>query len=76
MQPYETPAHHMWRLYGLTPRSSGGSLRSTPPRDVIFEVPRTILGIDDRVGEWMQWQSPTFTFQGNISSIDPAPGGV
>jgi hypothetical protein len=42
-----------------------------PLLDVMLEVRRTILAIDDRVGECIKWKSPTFTFQGNIASIDP-----
>ena len=42
-----------------------------PLRDVMLEIRRTILGIDGRVGECIKWKSPTFTFQGNIASIDP-----
>jgi hypothetical protein len=30
-----------------------------------------MLAADRRVGECIKWKSPTFTFEGNIASIDP-----
>jgi hypothetical protein len=34
-------------------------------------VRSVILGADDRVEEWIEWKTPTFTFKGNIASINP-----
>ena len=42
-----------------------------PLKDVIEAVRRAILAADKRVGECMKWKSPTFTYEGNIASINP-----
>jgi hypothetical protein len=42
-----------------------------PLKDVMLEVRRAVLASDRRVGECIKWKSPTFTFEGNIASIDP-----
>jgi hypothetical protein len=42
-----------------------------PLKDVMLQVRRVILGVDGRVAECIKWKSPTFTFNGNIASIDP-----
>lgn len=42
-----------------------------PLKDVILLVRTTVLDSDERVGECIKWKSPTFTFQGNIASINP-----
>jgi hypothetical protein len=42
-----------------------------PLKDVMLDVRRAILSADRRVGECIKWKSPTFTFEGNIASIDP-----
>ena len=42
-----------------------------PLKDVIEAVRKIVLGADKRVGECIKWKSPTFTYQGNIASINP-----
>lgn len=42
-----------------------------PLKDVMLGVRSAILATDRRVGECIKWKSPTFTFEGNIASIDP-----
>jgi hypothetical protein len=42
-----------------------------PLKDVMLQVRSVILGVDGRVAECIKWKSPTFTFKGNIASIDP-----
>lgn len=42
-----------------------------PLKDVMLRVRSAILATDRRVGECVKWKCPTFTFQGNIASIDP-----
>jgi hypothetical protein len=42
-----------------------------PLKDVMLDVRSAILAADRRVGECIKWKSPTFTFEGNIASIDP-----
>jgi hypothetical protein len=42
-----------------------------PLKDVMLQVRSVILGLDGRVAECIKWKSPTFTFNGNIASIDP-----
>jgi hypothetical protein len=42
-----------------------------PLKDVMLRVRSAILATDRRVGECIKWKSPTFTFEGNIASIDP-----
>jgi hypothetical protein len=42
-----------------------------PLKPVMLVVRATILAVDPRIGEAIKWKSPTFTFQGNIASIDP-----
>jgi hypothetical protein len=42
-----------------------------PLKDVMLEVRRAVLASDRRVDECIKWKSPTFTFEGNIASIDP-----
>ena len=44
---------------------------SHPLKDVMLLVRRTILAADDRVEESIKWKSPTFSFEGNIASINP-----
>ena len=34
-------------------------------------VRKVILAADERVDECIKWKSPTFTFNGNIASINP-----
>ena len=42
-----------------------------PLKEVIQAVRAAILTADDRVTESIKWQSPTFSFAGNIASINP-----
>lgn len=42
-----------------------------PLGELMAEVRRVILATDDRVAECIKWKSPTFTFNGNIASINP-----
>jgi len=42
-----------------------------PLKDGMLLVRRIVLGVDPGVGECIKWKSPTFTFDGNIASIDP-----
>jgi hypothetical protein len=42
-----------------------------PLKDVMLQVRSVILSVDNRVAECIKWKSPTFTFGGNIASIDP-----
>jgi hypothetical protein len=42
-----------------------------PLKDVMLRVRTEMLSSDRRVGECIKWKSPTFTFEGNIASIDP-----
>jgi len=42
-----------------------------PMKDVVERVRRIMLAADDRVGECIKWQAPTFVYQGNIASFFP-----
>jgi hypothetical protein len=42
-----------------------------PQRELIQKVREAILTADARVAECIKWKSPTFTFKGNIASINP-----
>ena len=42
-----------------------------PLKDLVQEVRNTILAIDERVGEVIKWQAPTFVYRGNIASFFP-----
>ena len=42
-----------------------------PLKDAITRVREVVLQSDQRVEECIKWKSPTFTFQGNIASINP-----
>lgn len=42
-----------------------------PLLDVMQDVRRAILATDRRITESMKWKSPTFSFEGNIASINP-----
>ncbi len=42
-----------------------------PLKPVIEAVRKTVLDADKRVGECIKWKSPTFTYEGNIASINP-----
>lgn len=40
--------------------------------DAMQAVRKTILTTDDRVEESIKWQTPTFSYKGNIVSFNPA----
>jgi hypothetical protein len=42
-----------------------------PMKPVVMRMRDIILAVDPRVGECIKWQSPTFTFEGNIASFFP-----
>jgi hypothetical protein len=42
-----------------------------PQKAVMQAVRVAILAADARVGECIKWKTPTFTFNGNIASINP-----
>jgi len=42
-----------------------------PLKDAMLRVRKEILSTDRRMGECIKWKSPTFTFEGNMASIDP-----
>ena len=42
-----------------------------PQKGVMQAVREAVLDADKRVGECIKWKSPTFTFNGNIASINP-----
>lgn len=42
-----------------------------PMKPVVQRVREVILAADPRVAETIKWQSPTFTFRGNIASFNP-----
>jgi hypothetical protein len=42
-----------------------------PLKDAMLQVRKVILGTDRCLEEIIKWKSPTFTFNGNMASIDP-----
>lgn len=46
--------------------------RDHPMEEAMQRARAIILGVDDRIGETIKWQTPTFTFNGNIASFSPA----
>ncbi|WP_296666481.1 DUF1801 domain-containing protein [Demequina sp.] len=42
-----------------------------PMKDVVERVRRIVLHADDRMGECIKWQSPTFVYKGNLASFFP-----
>lgn len=42
-----------------------------PMKDVVLRVRRILLAADDRLEETIKWQSPTFTYKGNLASFNP-----
>ena len=42
-----------------------------PMKDVMALVRQTILAADERVEETVKWKTPTWSFKGNIASINP-----
>lgn len=48
------------------------SEKAHPLEEAMQRVREIILGADDRVTETVKWQTPTFMFNGNIASFNPA----
>lgn len=42
-----------------------------PMKAVVQRMREVVLAADQRVGECIKWQAPTFTFEGNIASFFP-----
>lgn len=42
-----------------------------PLKDVMQQVREVILEADPRMDECVKWSTPTFTFEGNLASIQP-----
>lgn len=42
-----------------------------PLKDVILAVRTVFLEADERIAESIKWKSPTFSYEGNLASIDP-----
>ena len=40
-------------------------------KDTIEVVRNILLAADSRIGECIKWQSPTFTYRGNLASFNP-----
>lgn len=43
-----------------------------PLEEEMQMVRSIILGVDDRITETIKWSTPTFMFEGNIASFNPA----
>ena len=50
--------------------------RDHPLEEALREVREIILAADDRVSESIKWKTPTFSFEGNIVSFNPAKNFV
>src|SRR5690554_2723961 len=42
-----------------------------PMRDVVQRLRHIILASDDRISETIKWDTPTFTYKGNLASVFP-----
>ena len=42
-----------------------------PLKELMLDVRSEVLGADQRIEESIKWRSPTFSYRGNIASIDP-----
>ncbi|HZP21273.1 MAG TPA: DUF1801 domain-containing protein [Bauldia sp.] len=42
-----------------------------PQKPVVEAVRKVILAADKRIGETIKWQTPTFTYKGNLASFNP-----
>lgn len=47
-----------------------------PQEEAMQRVREVILGVDPRVEETIKWSTPTFMFNGNIASFNPAKNFV
>ena len=43
----------------------------SPMKDAMLRVREIVLGADPRMDECIKWQTPTFTFGGNLASFNP-----
>jgi|SRR5690554_7314904 len=44
---------------------------ANPLKDVVQRLRRIILASDDRITECIKWDTPTFTYKGNLASVFP-----
>lgn len=42
-----------------------------PQKEVLLKIRELVMASDDRIEECIKWQSPTFTYKGNIASFNP-----
>ena len=42
-----------------------------PMKPVVAAVREAVLAADERIGECIKWQAPTFTYKGNMASFFP-----
>jgi hypothetical protein len=42
-----------------------------PMKEVVQRIRHIILATDDRIGECIKWQAPTFVYEGNLASFYP-----
>ena len=42
-----------------------------PQKPLVEAVRQSVLAADDRIGECIKWQAPTFTYKGNLASFYP-----
>lgn len=42
-----------------------------PMKPLVEAVRQIVLGADKRMAETIKWQSPTFTYKGNLASFNP-----
>lgn len=42
-----------------------------PMKDVVQRLRHIILASDDRIDETLKWNTPTFTYKGNLASVFP-----
>jgi hypothetical protein len=42
-----------------------------PRRELVLAVRDVVLAADDRIGETIKWQAPTFVYKGNLASFFP-----
>jgi hypothetical protein len=52
------------------------ALKNHPQEAAMQRVRQVILDVDPRVTETIKWQTPTFMFEGNIASFNPAKNFV
>lgn len=70
--------------YGERPTGGGATVNINPDVDAWFEerepvqaeamqaARAVILSVDDRITEVIKWKTPTFMYEGNIASFNPA----